>query len=218
MAKKRLKKGAFITFEGPEGSGKSLQSLMLLDHLKRGGFSCVHTREPGGTRLGERIRTILLDPDSGLAINDMAELFLFEACRAQVTEEIIRPAIEKKKIVLCDRFGDATVAYQGYAGGLDPAMIQKLNMIATGGTKPDLTILLDVDVKIGLSRAKIKTVDRMEKKAISYHRLVHRGYLRLAGEYPSRFRVVRVEGTIDQVHQNVRREVERYLRTIETSR
>ncbi len=171
MTARKLRKGIFITFEGPEGCGKSTQSRLLYDYLRERSYDCVYTREPGGTLLGDHIRHILLHANE-IDITDLAELFLFEANRSQVVKEVIRPNILKKRIVVCDRFGDATVAYQGYGGRLPIKVIKKLNYLATGGLKPDLTIILDVDTPTGLKRARRKGVDRMEKKTIAYHRRV----------------------------------------------
>ncbi len=216
MAKKDLARGIFITFEGCEGCGKSTQSKLLYDYLKMHSYDCVYTREPGGTSLGDHIRHILLHA-SDIKITDIAELFLFEASRAQIVSEVIKPNLEKKRIVICDRFGDATVAYQGYGGLLHIKLIKRLNNLAAGGLKPDLTILLDVDTAIGLRRARSKGVDRMEKKDVAYHRRVRSGYLKLAKENPSRIKVIKVSGGIkviqDIVRDEVGRVIQRYKRT-----
>ena len=209
MARKGLKKGIFITFEGPEGSGKSTQSRLVYNRLKRS-YNCIHTREPGGTKLGERIRGVLLHSD-GVKISDLAEVFLFEAARSQIVREVIRPALRQKKIVICDRFSDATFAYQGYGGKLPLGSIRKLDSIATEGLKPDLTILLDIDTVTGLRRAKKKGVDRMERKELAYHRRVRAGYLKRAKAEPGRIKVVRVTDGIEKVQAEVRREVERVI-------
>ncbi|MDD5136411.1 MAG: dTMP kinase, partial [Candidatus Omnitrophica bacterium] len=161
MAQKNLKKGIFITFEGPEGCGKSTHARLLYDFLRKRSYSCLLTREPGGTKAGEAIRQILLHSD-GVKMSDLTELFLFEAARSQIVGELIRPNLAKGSIVICDRFSDATICYQGYAGGVDIKAIEKLNAVATGGLKPELTILLDVDTVTGLARAKAKGIDRME--------------------------------------------------------
>jgi dTMP kinase len=207
MAKKSLKRGLFITFEGPEGSGKSTQAKLLAEFLKRRGYPVLHTREPGGTRLGELVRGVLLS-SKNVAISDMAELFLFEACRSQIVGEAIRPALAKKSIVICDRYSDATISYQGYGGNAPVRTIKELNRIATGNLSPDLTILLDIDTLTGLGRAKSKGVDRMEKKDIGYHKRVRRGYLALAKQFPKRIKVIKVKGAIDQTQAAVRSEVE----------
>jgi dTMP kinase len=210
MAKKGLKRGLFITFEGPEGCGKSTQARLLYSHLKRA-YPCVQTREPGGTALGERIRGVLLHSD-GVSISDLAELFLFEAARSQIVKEVIEPALRKGKIVICDRFSDATFSYQGYGGKIPLPVIKKLDDVATGGLKPDLTILLDVDTITGLRRAKSKGVDRMERKDIAYHRRVRAGYLKLAGNERCRVKVIKVDASIEDVQAAVRGEVERVIR------
>ena len=205
-----MKKGLFITFEGPEGCGKSTHSRLLCDFLKKRSHDCILTREPGGTKCGEEIRRVLLHSD-GVDISDLTELFLFEAARAQIVTEIIRPAFAAGKIVICDRFSDATVCYQGYAGGVDLKAIEALNMIATGGLRPDLTILLDVDTVVGLKRAKAKGIDRMERKRSAYHKRVRAGYLKLAELYPKRIRVIKVDGSIEDTQMLVRREAERVI-------
>lgn len=210
MAKEDLKRGLFITFEGPEGCGKSTQSKLLFDYLKRR-YSCVHTREPGGTALGERVRSILLHSDS-VEISDMAELFLFEAARAQIVREVIAPALAQRRLVICDRFSDATVCYQGYAGGLALGDIRRINGVATGGLKPDLTIVLDLDHATGLKRARSKGVDRMESKPAAYHRRVRNGYLTIAKADPRRIKVIKVTGSIDRTQALVRREVDIAIR------
>ena len=207
MAKKRLKQGIFITFEGPEGCGKSTQSGLLCEYLKRRSYPCVHTREPGGTKLGERVRQLLLH-SKGIAISDMAELFLFEACRAELVKEAILPNLAKKRIVICDRFSDASLSYQGYGGKIPRGAIRKLDSVATKGLKPDLTILLDVDTPIGLKRARRKGIDRMEKKDIAYHERVRQGYLELVKVEPARIKVIKVVDGIKAVQGLIRREVE----------
>ncbi|MDP3790851.1 MAG: dTMP kinase [Candidatus Omnitrophota bacterium] len=211
MAKKSLKKGLFITFEGIEGCGKSTHSRLLLDYLKKNGYSCVITREPGGTKLGEEVRKILLNSD-GLHISDLTELFLFEACRRQIVEDIITPAIKRKNIIICDRFSDATFSYQGYGGKVDMNIIEKIDDVATNSLAPDLTILLDIDTVEGLRRAKKKGTDRIESKDVAYHKRVRKGYLELARKYPKRIKVIKVDGEIPKVQSLVRREVDNVLR------
>lgn len=210
MAKKSLRRGIFITFEGPEGCGKSTQSKLLYEYLKKNGYDCIHTREPGGTKLGEKIREVLLHSD-GVKISDLAELFLFEAARSQIVKEVIAPALKAKKIIICDRFSDATFSYQGYGGKVPMEIISSLDRIATGGLKPDLTILLDLDTLTGLKRARHKGIDRMEKKDISYHKRVRAGYLDLAKKDHNRIRVVKVTDYIEKTQDLVRREVGRVI-------
>ena len=196
-------KGIFITFEGPEGCGKSTQSKLLYDYLRRRGYPCIYTREPGGTRLGEKIRRVLLHAD-GIDISDLTEVFLFEAARAQIVSEVILPNIKKGRIVICDRFSDATCAYQGHGGKVPLETIKALNNLATGGLRPDITILLDIDTKTGLNRARSKGTDRMELKDIVYHKRVRNGYLKLAGKEPSRIKIVKVEKTISATQAKIR--------------
>jgi len=205
--RKSLKRGIFITFEGPEGCGKSTQSKLLHKYLKGRGYDSLHTREPGGTKLGELVRRVLLH-SKGVNISDMSELFLFESCRAEIVKEIIEPNLVKGRVVICDRFSDATRSYQGYGGGVSLKAINALDKIATGALSPDLTILLDIDTAMGLRRARNKGVDRMEKKDVAYHRRVRRGYLALAKAYPRRIKVIKVTDGIDRVHSLVRDEVE----------
>lgn len=210
MAQKNLK-GIFITFEGVEGCGKSTHSRLLFEYLKGLGYRVVHTREPGGTKLGEAVRRVLLDSPQ-ISISDMAELFLFEACRAQVVKEIILPALNKGFIVVSDRFSDATLSYQGYGGRVDLKNIKILDKIAAAGVAPDLTLLLDVDTLEGLRRARKKGIDRMEKKDVSYHKRVRAGYLKLSKQYPGRIRILKASGRIPEVQAKIRREVGIVLR------
>ena len=217
MANKELKRGFFITFEGVEGCGKSTHSRLLCDLLKKRAYDSLLTREPGGTKAGEEIRRILLHSD-GVNISDLTELFLFEAARAQIVTELIKPGLAAGKIVICDRFSDATICYQGYAGGVDLKLIKTLNKIATGGLKPDLTILLDVDTAIGLRRAKSKGIDRMERKKFAYHKKVRAGYSKLAKIYPNRIKVIKVDGSIEDTQMIVKKEVERVIQRYKRAR
>jgi len=197
-------KGLFITFEGPEGCGKSTHARLLFNHLRKKGYRCVFTREPGGTPVGDEIRKILLKKKA-LDINSLCELFLFEASRAQIVSEVISPALKKRKIVICDRFYDATVVYQGFAGGMDIGLIDRLNREATGGLKPKVTILLDIETKKGFKRAlKNRRPDRMESKSLAFHRKVRSGYLKLAMKYPGRIKVFKADGEIRDVQKAIR--------------
>ncbi|MDP2927398.1 MAG: dTMP kinase [Candidatus Omnitrophota bacterium] len=182
-------KSKFITFEGSEGCGKSTQSGMLFSYLKAKGVKVIYLREPGGVKLGEMIRTILLDPRS--RISAQAETLLYMAARAQVVEEIIKPALEARKIVICDRFLDSTIAYQGYGLGVDVKLIKSIGNFATQGIKPDLTIFLDLPVKSGLKH-RHNCRDRIEQRSVSYHEKVRKGYLTLAKQEPQRIKIVKV--------------------------
>jgi dTMP kinase len=203
-----MKKGLFITFEGVEGCGKTTHAKLLFEYLGGKKIPCIYTREPGGTKLGEEVRNILLNSRS-VNISDRTELFLFEACRSQITQEIIKPALERGVTVICDRYTDATLAYQGYGGGLDALLIETLNTLASGALVPDLTLLLDVDTPEGLERASLKGIDRIESKDVAYHEKVRRGYLELAKKYPDRIRVIRVDSGISEVQARIRKEVSR---------
>lgn len=217
MAQRVLRKGLFITFEGVEGCGKSTHSKLLYEYLKRSGYRVVHTREPGGTKLGEAVRRVLLD-SPGIGISDLAELFLFEACRAEIVKEVIKPALDKKFIVISDRFSDATFSYQGYGGRIDLIKIKTLDRVATAGVAPDMTMLLDIGTLEGLRRARKKGIDRMESKDLSYHKRVRAGYLKLFRQNPGRIRKLGVSGSIPDVQAKIRDEVEIVLRKFERSR
>lgn len=194
------KRGRFITLEGPEGAGKSTQLPRLTAWLEREGFEVVSTRNPGGTPIGAQIRQILLDA-ANRAMVPTAELMLYAADRAQHVAEVVKPALDAGCVVLCDRFGDSTLAYQGYGRGLDQALIRRLNDMATGGLKPDLTLLLDLPVETGLARvARSREVDRLETEAIAFHHRLREGYLEIAKAEPSRFAVVDATQDADAVH------------------
>jgi dTMP kinase len=204
-----VRKVVFITFEGIEGCGKSTQARLLKAFLERRGFDVLVTREPGGSPIGEQIRQILLDPvNSGMV--PLAELLLYEASRCQHVEAVIKPALEEGRAVICDRFFDASTAYQGYARGLGIRMVGELNLVATGGRKPDLTIVLDLPVDVGLRRLG-KNLDRIEREAVEFHERVRQGYLRIAEEEPDRVKVVNAAATIDDTFVEVRNLVEQLI-------
>ncbi|MBU1084256.1 MAG: dTMP kinase [Candidatus Omnitrophota bacterium] len=215
MAQK-IRKGLFITFEGPEGCGKSTQSRRLSEDLSAQGLDVVYTAEPGGTGLGECIREIILKKDT-VRMDNKAELFLFEADRAQHVKEIILPALDAGKIVICDRFNTATFAYQGYGLGIDLGSIKRMDDISTAGTTPDLVVLMDIDVKAGLERAGSSgNADRMEKRNTEFHEKVRRGYLALAKRSKGKIKVIEVkediDGTYEKVKDVVRGVIEGYKR------
>ena len=182
-------KSKFITFEGSEGCGKSTQSGMLFRYFLAKGAKVIYLREPGGVKLSEGIRSILLDPKS--KISAQAETLLYMAARAQVVEEIIKPALEAKKIVICDRFLDSTIAYQGYGLGVNIKLIKSIGNFATQGITPDLTIFLDLPVKSGL-KYRHGCKDRIERRCVNYHEKVRQGYLTLAKQEPQRIKIVKV--------------------------
>ena len=188
--------GIFITFEGVEGAGKTTQAQMLADAL---GPNVVLTREPGGTPISERIRDLFFASEG---ITPMTELLLIAAARAQHVDELIRPALAADQIVICDRFIDASVAYQGYRGGIDLELIQQLNRTATGGLMPDLTFVLDLPPEIGIQRQHERAMDRnrLDKEPLESHRKVREGYLFAAKSDPHRVKVIDATQSPDAVH------------------
>lgn len=207
-------KGRFITFEGPEGSGKTTQAARLVKRLRGSGLEVVHTREPGGTPTGEAIRNILQHDAAGEPLCARAEVLLFEASRAQLVETVILPALGRGAWVVCDRFADSTTAYQGYGRGFGAEAIQAINAFAIGGVAPDLTVLLDIEPGAGMQRVHARNEadrrgqDRIEREALDFHRRVRAGYLELANRWPARFRVVDSSGEPDAVHAAVWASVE----------
>lgn len=195
-----MKKGMFITFEGGDGCGKTTQINLLDEYLRSKGYKTLLTREPGSKGLGIKLREILLNYDG--EVSPTCESFLFLADRAQHVDCIIKPALKEGVIVLCDRHTDSTVAYQGYGRGLDIEQIHKLNNIATGGLKPDLTIVLDVDVQTSQARVGSEK-DRMESSGIEFFEKVRQGFLEIAKEEPERVKVVDSTRTINEIHKQI---------------
>ena len=196
--------GSFIVFEGGEGAGKSTQETALAQWLEERGMSVVRTREPGGTPAGEAIRTILLSNDY-VGLTDRAEALLFAAARGEHAAQIIRPALQAGSIVVCDRYLDSSVAYQGYGRGLGPDYVRNLSLWATRDLVPDLTVLLDVDPSIGLSR--VQSPDRLESEPIEYHQLVRQAFLEIAAANPDRYLVIDADQDKEAIAQEVRRRV-----------
>ena len=203
-----MQKGLFITFEGADGCGKSTQMKLLKEYLQNKGYEIVETREPGGKGLGERIRDILLNYDGD--VSNRCESFLFLADRAQNIDVIVKPAIQQGKIVLCDRHTDSSVAYQGYGRGLDIDEINKLNTLATGGLKPDLTYVFDVDIETSMARVGGEK-DRMESAGTEFFNKVRNGYLELAKQEPNRIKVIDSTKPIENVFADVVKELESVL-------
>ncbi len=208
----------FITLEGIEGSGKSTQISHIAEHLEALGHSCLVTKEPGGTDIGEHIRALLLDPgNSGL--DTMAELLLYEADRAQHVSRVVKPALNAGKTVICDRFCDSTVVYQGEARGVLPAVIEKLNSLVLGRLRPDITFLLDLPPETGLSRAwkqiesgvRRRGESRFEREKIRFHERVRHGYLGLAAKEPERIRVIAADQPQQEVGRAIAEELDRFL-------
>lgn len=208
-AEPAVRHGTFIVFEGGDGAGKSTHIRLLRSAIERAGYDAVVTREPGGTPLGERIRDLLLVP-TGEEVDDRAEALLYAAARAQHVREVIRPALEKGAVVLCDRFVDSSVVYQGVARGLGPDQIVQLNRWATEALRPDLIVLLDVDPAEGLARAGGEP-DRMESAGLEFHKRVNEAYRRRAEQDPDRYLVLDASQPVEEVHRLIRTRVERLL-------
>jgi dTMP kinase len=202
-------KGKFITFEGGEGAGKSSHIKRLSEELRLKNYEVLPTREPGGTPTGEAIRGILQHDHAGEAIEPIAELLLFEAARAQLVGKIIRPALEKGVWVLSDRFIDSSTAYQGYGRGFGYEMIEQANTIAIGDCIPDLTILMDIPVEVGIERLRTRggELDRMEREARGFREKVRAGYLEIAKRYPERIKVINSNREKDEVYSDISRAV-----------
>lgn len=201
----------FITFEGPDGSGKSTQVKQLAEYLESRGCTVLFTREPGGTTIGEQIRQLVLSQKSQ-GITHQTEALLFSAARAQIVVEIIKPALAAGKIVLCDRYADSTMAYQGYGLGLDLVALRSITRFATGGLIPDLTFYIDVPVSVGIARKQHDQVNRLDAKEIAYHEKVRVGFLELAKAEPARWVVVDGTRSVDQVQNEIRARVMKELK------
>ena len=199
----------FITFEGPEGSGKTTQIRLLAAYLRACGHDVVTAREPGGTPIGDQIRACLHDT-ANTAMSPTAEVLLYSASRAQLVAEVIRPALAAGRVVLCDRYADSTMAYQGYGRGLDRSMLATLTAIATGGLSPDLTLLLDLDVARGLTRRRDEgeEMNRLDLEAVEFHNRVRAGYLALAAAEPARWQRIDADAPVADVQLAIRQVVE----------
>jgi dTMP kinase len=202
----------FVTFEGIEGSGKSTHLRLLANALRTAGHSVVETREPGGTTLGQALRELLLAP-SATPPEPLAELLLYCADRAQHVAQVIRPALAAGQVVLCDRFSDSTLAYQGYARSLDLGTVRALDAAARAGVEPDLTFLLDCPPDAGLARARARSgsSDRFEQEALAFHEAVQRGFHALAAAAPGRYRIINTVPQAARVAELIRAETLRAL-------
>ncbi|MEW5807584.1 MAG: dTMP kinase [Acidobacteriota bacterium] len=208
----------FITFEGVEGCGKTTQARELASHLKTKGYEVFLTREPGGTEIGNAIRRILLDSKNS-GMNPYTELYLYLAARVHHIQEVIIPRLERNEIVICDRFSDATKAYQGFARGIPLNFIERLHRTNLHPLKPDLTILLDLSPEIGLKRArernsskKVFKEGRFEEEALAFHRKIRKGYLDIAKKERKRIKIVDASGDLEEVRQEVFRKVDEFLK------
>jgi dTMP kinase len=205
----------FITFEGGDGSGKTTQLKALESYLTARGKSCLSTREPGGTSVGKLLRKVLLEVGKQ-QITSATELFLYLADRAQHIHEVIIPALEQGKIVLCDRYIDSTLAYQGYGRGIDLQLLRRLNDMASQGIRPDLTLLLDCPVEIGLSRSAQRSQmgagqseDRFEREKLEFHERIRAGFLELARTDPDRFRIINAAESARAVTEEIKNIIDR---------
>jgi dTMP kinase len=204
-------KGLFISFEGIEGTGKSTQARLLRDWLEGQGREAVLTREPGGTEIGKSIRQVLLNREHD-AMDPVAELLLYAADRRQHISEVVKPSLDAGLVVITDRFSDSTMAYQGHARGLDIELLESLDEAATGGLKPALTLLLDLDVREGLTRNRdANKVDRFELEEVEFHEAVREGFLRIQRSAPDRVKLIDASGEVEGVHARVVEAVRLFL-------
>ncbi len=200
----------FITFEGPDGSGKTTQARLLAEYLESQGKPVLLTREPGGTVISEQIRDVVLSTRNQ-SIRHETEALLFSAARAQIVAELIRPALAAGKIVVCDRYADSTMAYQGYGLGLDLDALRAITRFATGGLVPDVTFYIDVPAHVGLTRRQRGETNRLDQKDLDYHARVREGFLKMAREEPQRWIVIDGTRPVDQVQQEIRQKLEQKL-------
>ncbi|MFA5059646.1 MAG: dTMP kinase [Candidatus Omnitrophota bacterium] len=205
-----VRKGIFITFEGFEGSGKSTQAKLLCRYLRRKKMDVLHVREPGGVNISEKVRQILLDVKNK-KMTKVCETLLYMAARAQLVEEVILPALRKGKVVVCDRFLDSTLAYQGYGCGVNIELIKMIGRFATQDVSPHLTLLFDIDVKKGLARAG-RVKDRIESRSLDYHNRVRQGYLKIAKQNPKRIRVIDSLASKEEIQKSVCAIINRFLK------
>ncbi len=205
-------KGFFLSLEGIEGTGKSTQARLLADYLRSRGYAVIQTAEPGGTPISLKIRELLLSVDSR-EMDVVTELLLYNAARVQHIKEVITPALTRGDIVISDRFSDSTLAYQGYGRGIDRQVIDALDAVATGCMRPDITLLLDVDVEIGLRRNReMQKHDRLEREDVTFHQRVRRGFHEIAAAEPERICIIPCFDGIEDVHEAIKEAVASFLR------
>ncbi|MEJ2683588.1 MAG: dTMP kinase [Candidatus Sulfobium sp.] len=204
-------KGIFISVEGIEGTGKTTLAGFLAEYLQGKGLRVTQTEEPGGTSIGRKIRELLLSPENG-EMDPVTELLLYNASRVQHIREIIMPALERGDVVITDRFSDSTMAYQGYGRGIDVKLIDSLDLISTQRLRPDITILLDIDVQTGLRRNReINKDDRIEREDVAFHGRVRNGFIHIAAQSPERIRMVDCSVPVETVRQNVAAIIDEFL-------
>jgi len=199
-----VKRGMFITVEGTDGSGKTTQINLMKSYLEGKGYDVIVTREPGGTSIGEKIRSIILDPENK-EMNEVTEVLLCASARAQIITELIKPAIDDRKIIICDRFIDSSYAYQGYGRGIELDLITKINNVAICGMMPDITFLFDISPDTALKRRLFSSLpDRIEREKLEFHKKVYSGYKALASLYPERIKTINAEKSIEEVFETVK--------------
>ncbi|MDP3013258.1 MAG: dTMP kinase [Candidatus Subteraquimicrobiales bacterium] len=204
------KRGLFITFEGIEGSGKSTQIELLGKYFSNKGYDVVLTREPGGTKIGDEIRKILLSPENK-EMNEMVEALLYAASRVQLVSEIIEPALKSRKVILCDRYYDSSLAYQAYGRGIAFSVIEGINKPAVERAIPDITFFLDISVEEGLRRATVPFADRIESESLKFHNRVREGFLELARKNPERFVVIDGTRKTGEIFEEIIQKMEEFL-------
>ncbi|TCS77952.1 dTMP kinase [Tepidibacillus fermentans] len=212
-------KGLFITFEGPDGAGKTTQVSLLAEYLEKRGFEYITTREPGGTVISNKIRQILLDPEH-IELKDQTEILLYASSRAQLVHEVILPELEKGKIVLCDRYIDASIAYQAFGLGIDRKTVEGINRFASSNVRPDRTYLLDISPELGRKRLIGRTqgefreqLDRIEQRELEYHQRVYQGFMKLAEEEPNRIIKIKADQPIEQIFQQIKSDFDSFLQS-----
>ncbi len=214
---KRETLSLFVTFEGPEGSGKTTQVQLLTEYMKEQGYPVLCTREPGGTEISEQIRQLILSKRNQ-AISDETEALLYSAARAQIIAELIRPALDAGRIVLSDRYADSTLAYQGYGLGLNLDALRAITRFATGGLVPDRTFFIDVPVEFGLRRKRRGETNRLDDKSVAYHERVRAGYFEMIKAEPQRWTVIDGTRPVDQVQRDLREQMGQVLRDLLSAR
>ena len=207
-----MKRGLFITIEGTDGSGKTTQMGLIRDYVLAAGCEVVMVREPGGTRISEQIRSVILDPEY-TEMSSNAEMLLYAASRAQLVAECIKPALEQGKIVICDRFIDSTYAYQGFGRGIGLGVLESINTVAVDGIMPDITFFFDLDPELALGRRIASTAtDRIENEKMEFHRKVHDGYVQLALKYPGRIRRIDSSRSVEAIWKDVKQLLDNIIR------
>lgn len=205
-----MKKGLFISAEGTDGSGKTTQINRIRDYFQAAGREIILTREPGGTRISEEIRTLILNPEH-TEMGFAAEMLLYAAARAQLVAQVIKPALNAGKVVICDRFVDSTYAYQGFGRGIDLKTLETVNNIAIDGVLPDITFFFDICPETALQRRKAaSTTDRLENEKMDFHRKVYEGYVKLAERSPERIKVIDSSRSVEEIWENVKAWLDRF--------